>query len=294
MPKFSTYARLGLWLAVCLSLTGCNFMASRSKNGNGIAYFEQGEYLLAADEFKRAVADQPDNADYISNYATAMKKLGNVERAEQSYRHALNVDPSHQPSYHGLASTYLQTGRPQLAVNLMRSWSETQPYNPAAHVETAWVHRETGNYAAAEQELQSALKVNPNHPVALAQLGQIYQDTGRNQQALALYQSSLVSNWSQPEVHRRVSQLNPNPAFHSTAPRTVYSAQSNLVAAAPQPYMTQQGPMLAQPPLIPGQPATASAVPVPDPQFMEPHPILSANPALVPDVATELPEVEAH
>jgi tetratricopeptide (TPR) repeat protein len=294
MPKFSTHARLLLWLAACLSLTGCNFMASRSNNGNGIAYFEQGEYLLAADEFKRAVADQPDNADYISNYATAMKKLGNLERAEQSYKHALNINPAHQPSYHGLASTYIETGRPQLASNLMRGWAETQPYNPAAHVEMAWVHRETGNYAAAEQELQAALKANPNHPVALSQLGQIYQDTGRQQQALAMYQSSLVSNWSQPEVHRRVAQLNPNPAFHSNVPRTVYSAQSNLTAAAPQALM-QPGPTLAQPQAIPGQPMSATAAtPVPDPQFMQPQPMLSADPAHVPDVATELPEVEAH
>lgn len=293
MPKFSTHIRLCLGMIACLSLTGCNLMSSYSNNGNGVAYFEQGEYQLAAEEFKRATADQPDNADYISNYATAMKKLGNLERAEQSYQHALNVDPSHQPSYHGLASTYIETGRPQQAVSLMRSWAETQPYNAGSHVEMAWVHRETGNYAAAEQELQAALKVNPNHPVALAQLGQVYQDTGRNQQALALYQSSLVSNWSQPEVHQRVAQMNPNPAFHSTTPRTVYSAQSNLMTASPQPMMIQQGPVLAQPPAVPGQP-TSAALPVPDPQFLDPQPMLSADPAQRPDIASEIPEVEAH
>lgn len=294
MPKFFSHAPLCLGLIVCLSLTGCNVMSSHSKNGNGVAYFEQGEYQLAAEEFKRAVADQPDNPDYVSNYATAMKKLGDLTRAEQSYQHALNIDPSHQPSYHGLASTYIETGRPEMAVSLMRGWAETQPYNAASHVEMAWVNRETGNYAAAEQELQAALKVNPNHPVALAQLGQIYQDTGRGQQALAMYQSSLVSNWSQPEVHQRVAQLNPNPAFHSTTPRTVYSAQSNLVTTVPGPMMLQQGPVLAQPMNGPGYPTTAGAMPVPDPQFLDPQPMLSAEPSQLPDVAGGLPEVEAH
>ena len=292
MPITNTIIRLSLLLTLTCVLTGCNTMASRSHNSNGIAYFEQGEYNLAAQEFKRAVADKPDNASHTSNYATAMKKMGNVEQAEASYKHALQIDPSHQPSYHGLASTYMETGRPQMATALLQGWVETQPYNPGAHVEMAWVHRETGNYTGAEHELQSALKINPNHPVALAQLGQIYQDTGRQSEALAMYQSSLVSNWSQPEVHNRVAQLNPNPAFHSSTPTTAYQAQSNLMTASAMPTMVQQGPVLAQP--MTGAPMISSA-PIPDPSFIEPQPLVeSPAPAESTEIATEIPEVEAH
>lgn len=290
MPISKTLVRLSLLLTMSFALAGCNTLASRSNNSNGIAYFEQGEYQLAADEFKRAVADKPDSPDNISNYATAMKKLGNVERAEQSYKHALNIDPAHQPSYHGLASTYMESGRPQMAASLMQGWVATQPHNPGAHVEMAWVHRETGNYAGAEQELQSALKINPNHPVALAQLGQVYQDTGRQPEALAMYQSSLVSNWSQPEVHNRVAQMNPNPAFHSSTPTTAYQAQSNLMTASSRPMMYPQGPVLAQP-MMTGP--TLSAVP--DPAFQNPQPIAESRaPAASTEIATEIPEVEAH
>ncbi|MBD3674187.1 MAG: tetratricopeptide repeat protein [Planctomycetaceae bacterium] len=292
MPITKKTLRLSLLLTLTCMVTGCNTMASRSHNSNGIAYFKQGEYQLAAEEFKRAVADKPDNASHISNYATAMRKTGNMARAEESYKHALNIDPSHQPSYHGLATMYMETGRPQMATALLQGWVETQPYNPGAHVEMAWAHRKTGNYAAAEQELQSALKINPNHPVALAQLGQIYQDTGRQPEALAMYQSSLVSNWSQPEVHNRVAQLNPNPAFHSSTPTTAYQAQSNLMTASPGPMMVPQGPVLAQP--MTGAPAVTSA-PIPDPNFVEPQPLVE-NPAAVEstDIASEIPEVEAH
>jgi len=279
MPITKSIVRLSLLLTFTCVLTGCNMMASRSHNSNGIAYFEQGEYNLAAEEFKRAVADKPDNANHVSNYATAMKKMGNIERAEATYKHALSIDPSHQPSYHGLASTYMESGRPQMATALLQGWVETQPYNPGAHVEMAGLHRETGNYTAAEHELQSALKINPNHPVALAQLGQIYQ-------------SSLVSNWSQPEVHNRVSQLNPNPAFHSSTPTTAYQAQSNLMSASAMPTMVTQGPVLA-PPMTDGP--MISSAPIPDPGFMEPQPLSDASSAAEStDIAAELPEVEAH
>lgn len=269
--RFSTST---LVIVGLLWLSGCAPLSGRANNNNGIGYFEQGEYTEAADEFRRAVADNPQNADYISNYATAMKKAGEMDKAEQSYLQALNLDPGHQPSYHGLASMYLETGQTDLAHNLMRSWVETQPYDPAAHVEMAWMHRETGNLAAAEEELRSALRINPNHPVAQAQLGQVYQDSGRSKEALAMYQSSLVGDWYQPELHRRVATITPPPGFAPNGPQYVNGPQPMM-----QP-MTVQGPMISGPMLA-------------SPMTLSPEQAYAADPAHMHEITT-LPEVQAH
>lgn len=271
--------RIVICFAGCLFLvslaSGCGMMAGGINNNRGIGYFDQGEYSHAAEEFRRAVADNPYNTDYLSNYATAMKKSGRLEKAEQSYLQALENDPSHQPSYHGLASMYLETGQTDLAQNLMKSWVDTQPYDPAAHIEMAWLHRETGNEAAAEQELRAALQISPNHPVAMAQLGQVYQETGRPREALTMYQSSLVNNWYQPEVQHRVAAMNPAPAMSPNGTQMAYGPPNQYA----------NGPRLTDPSFaVAPQPTYA---PAPDPAF-------SADPAHVPATANAIPEIPAY
>lgn len=260
-------------LTLLAGLAGCGSMSGHAKNNNGIGYFEQGKYSAAAEEFRRAVADSPNNSDYISNYATAMKKQGDLEKAENSYLRALDLDPAHQPSYHGLATLYVETGRTDLAHNLMKSWVDTQPYNPSAHVEMAWMHREMGNLSAAEEELRAALRINPNHPVALAQLGQVYQDSGRPREALSMYQSSLVGDWYQPELQHRVATLTPQPAQPYAAPQYVRTPHPQMVQG---PAQIVQGPMLAAP------------------MVLEPTPDFAADPAHVPEFSPGIPEVPAY
>ena len=98
-----------------------------------------------------------------------MKKQGDILGAEQSYNNALLANPTHQPSYHGLAVLLNEQNRTAEADTLIGTWAESQPLSPSAHIELAWLKSERGDYAAAEQSLQQALSIRPNNPVALAQ-----------------------------------------------------------------------------------------------------------------------------
>ncbi|MFN0195239.1 MAG: tetratricopeptide repeat protein [Planctomycetaceae bacterium] len=193
-----------------LMLSGCSRSTGYLMNQSGTAYFERGQYAFARGDFERAVADQPDNADYIHNLAAAKKKQGDLAGAEQAYRRALWVDPSHQPSYHSLAQLYVEQNRDGEALALVQEWTDIEPFSAEPHVETAWLQREMGNPAAAEQALQQALRVDPKHPKALAHLGQVYQDSGQSERAALLYQQSLAQRWYQPEVQSRLVTLQGN------------------------------------------------------------------------------------
>jgi Tfp pilus assembly protein PilF len=199
-------------VSVCslpLALSGCGATSGWVMNNSGMGYYQQGQYAMARHEFAQAVAAAPWNADYRHNLAMALKQMGDVTTAERVLRHNLTVNVMHQPTYHSLAQLLNEQGRQGEALELVQTWSETQPYLAAAHIELAWLQREMGNLPDAERELRQALQVEPQNPIALAHLGSLYQDMGETHYAAQLYQRSLAVNWNQPQVQTRLAALAP-------------------------------------------------------------------------------------
>jgi Tfp pilus assembly protein PilF len=196
----------GLFALASISIVaGCGTMGSSMANRSGMSYYKKGNYAAAAGEFQNAMKSDPANPDYIANLAKARMKIGDAPNAERYYRQALTIDPSHQPSYHGLAELMMDQGRSQEATAMLSTWAGTQPYIAESHVELAWLQRELGNDSGAVQSLERALDVNPNHATALAHMGQYYEESGQLDEAVAYYQDSLHADWNQPEVHSRMA-----------------------------------------------------------------------------------------
>jgi len=206
MRSFRLHLQLPCFVVLmAINAAGCHTMNGYATNSSGMGYYEQGNYMAAANEFQQAMLANPSNPDYVANFAKAKMKLGDSQGAEQLYRQSLAMAPSHQPSYHGLAETMIAQGRSDEAASLLTTWAGTQPYIAESHVELAWLQREMGQSDAAAQSLQRALQVNPGHTTALAHMGQYYEENGQPDQAVAVYQRSLQSDWNQPEVHSRIA-----------------------------------------------------------------------------------------
>lgn len=195
------------WTVLVSTQTGCNWLSGRTSNRVGQAYYRFGNYTAAAHAFRRASIDDPTNADYLHNLASARRKQGHVAESEYYYRQALQRDPGHQPSYHGLAQVLKQQNRDAEALAMLQTWTQVEPYRSEPYVELAWLQRSMGDTSGAQTTLQNALAKNPGNATVLAHLGQTYQDTGQHDTALAMYQRSLHSNWYQPQVHSRISSL---------------------------------------------------------------------------------------
>lgn len=215
-----------VWICIATTLCGCSAANGWAKNQYGRRQYNHGNYAAARAEFERALLDDPYNATYAYNVGKAMEKEGDISGAEKMYQHALTLDPSHQPAYHGLSELLASQGRENEAFALLTAWSQTQPYSAASHVELANLYRKTGNLAAAEQELNTALQIRPRFRQALNERSRLYQITGRPDPRPAPYSALALT----PPASQMATL--PNSNVVAATPET--SPALNMAATMPQ------------------------------------------------------------
>ena len=74
---------------------------------NGRKAIESRNWKLALDQFGRAVARDPNNADIHNYLGYAYRKSGNLDAAFRSYGEALRLDPGHRGAHEYLGEAYL-------------------------------------------------------------------------------------------------------------------------------------------------------------------------------------------
>ena len=74
---------------------------------NGKKAIESKNWKLAIEQFGRAVARDPKNADIHNYLGYAYRKSGNLDAAFRSYSEALRLDPKHRGAHEYVGEAYL-------------------------------------------------------------------------------------------------------------------------------------------------------------------------------------------
>jgi tetratricopeptide (TPR) repeat protein len=198
---------------IVASASGCHWAAS-GQNAQGARLYQQGQYTAALQEFQKAIASDPQNADGYYNLAATTHRLGLqrqdsalISQAESLYNQCLDHAPNHVECHRGLAVLLVDTGRPDRAFALMKNWAAQNPTFAEARIELARLYEEANEPQTALKYLEDAVKADANNSRAWFALGRLREQNGDLTQALQNYQRSYAANPMQPMVSERIAAI---------------------------------------------------------------------------------------
>ncbi|WDQ17416.1 tetratricopeptide repeat protein [Rhodopirellula sp. P2] len=180
------------------SLTGCQWAAG-SQNTQGAALYNQGQYTAAMEQFQKAIASDPTDADGYYNLAATSHRLGNqrqdpnlIRQSEALYNQCLDHDPNHIDCHRGLAVLLVDSGRPDRAFTLLKNWAAQNPALAEPRIELARLYEEHGEPQTALKYLEDAVQQDANNARAWLALARLREASNDPVQALQNYQRALA------------------------------------------------------------------------------------------------------
>jgi type IV pilus assembly protein PilF len=141
-----------------------------------VGYYEQGQYPVALDEIKLAIAATPDDAEAYGVRALIYSAMGEVALADENYQHAFRLAPGNPDISNNYGSFLCQNGRGAQAMGYFDAALKNRAYQSPlkAMVNAGVCSIKLKNFDAAERYLTDALRIAPDMPLVSTSLAQVY------------------------------------------------------------------------------------------------------------------------
>jgi type IV pilus assembly protein PilF len=178
-------------------------------------YYERGNYAVALDELRTAIAADSGYAQAYSMYGLVYTELKEKELAQSSFERALRLSPTDGDINHNYGWFLCQNGQPADSIKYFLQAVRNPLYQtPWRSYSAAGVcSQRSKNTQDAEEFFQRALKMDPDEPTALLHLAQIRYGQGGMEEArrLLMRYNKLVtpsaeSLWLALRVERKLGE----------------------------------------------------------------------------------------
>ena len=129
---------------------------------------------------------------------------GRLTEAGAGYREVLARDETHAASLHGLGVIAYQTGRPEIAVDLIARAIAIEPAVAAFRTNLGNALKALARLDQAAAAYRQALALEPADTVALNNLGNLLRGEGRLDEAVDCFQRALTHKPDDPVVHNNL------------------------------------------------------------------------------------------
>ncbi len=130
-----------------------------------------------------------------------------IDRAEDSYRKALEFNPKNSDAYNGIGSVLIRKGQVEEAFSYFNKALEMDPKNKAVYFNLGLALSEQGNLNEAIRYYNQALEIDPNYTDALCNMGVIFASMGRVDEATVYYNKALESDPQHVMAHSNLGNL---------------------------------------------------------------------------------------
>lgn len=215
-------------LACAVAIGGCNSTGGKTNSDStrtdaisrarihtelGMAYYGNNQMSIALEEFKEAVAAEPNYAPAHNQLGLVYMALNEDKLARQSFERALKIDPADSSANNNYGMFLCQRKRDQEAFKYFMTALKNPLYSTPENAYTnagicAWLQ---GDDVRAEDWLRKALALQPNQPQALYYLAEVLFKRGDFKSArslltrhLRLGQPSADALWLGARIESRV------------------------------------------------------------------------------------------
>jgi len=170
-----------------------------------------------ADDAATALAARDGTCEAYEMLGRVKDGQRRFDEAEAAYRRAMELNPRAGGPYVGLGMSYVQRGRPALALEQFQQALAREPANLTALLNAGSVELSTSQFAEAEKHYLRAKEVLPNDSIAL--LGLATAAFGAGHRDLALATASLLASGASPAVRYSLGVLLAKNALYAEAAR---------------------------------------------------------------------------
>jgi tetratricopeptide (TPR) repeat protein len=158
----------------------------------GLIALQEGNAALATNLIGRAAqVGQPDAAVFLS-LGSAWGALGQTDKAIESWRQALALNPGFFEARINLGIALGQSGRLDEAVDCFRKAVAAHPRESGAHNNLGLALLNLGRFAEAQACFEKAVALAPGDAIAHNSLGNALQSQNRLDEAIASYQRAVA------------------------------------------------------------------------------------------------------
>lgn len=158
------------------------------------AYRAVGEFSMALENFRVAIAYDPENALIYNNRGVIFDiALGDFNAALKDYNHAIALDSTLAVAYYNRGHLYERAGNLEKATQDY-SMAIDLGQDPVAYYRRGQLHYGKGELQLALNDVNSCLAVTPNFEYAYSFRGVIYESLGKFNDAVQSYSTALELN----------------------------------------------------------------------------------------------------
>ena len=174
---------------------------AHAHNTLGAALKALGRLNEANESFLKASQLEPGFADAHYNRGTVLQSLGQLESAKTAYLRAIEIEPKLVDAYGNLGGVLLASGQPDEALAAFQRCVSIRPDFAQGYCNIANALKVMGRLEEALSAFERSIELEPAYFEAHYNLGNTYAQLGRYEAAVAAFEQSLAIKPDFAEAH---------------------------------------------------------------------------------------------